>query len=61
MSATCWMGATEAEVAQACGDRLPAFHEWMAGQTMALCDVHGIIVYRRDLDRWLHGTGRIYG
>lgn len=60
MSATCWMGATETEVAQECGGRLLAFHEWMVGQTMALCDVHGVVIFRHDLERWLQGRQRIH-
>ena len=52
----CELGATSEELQALLGDRLTAFHDWMRGQTMALCPEHGVVIYRHDLKRFLAGS-----
>lgn len=56
----CEYGYTRSEIE----DRFPPgsdidkkFYEFMNGQTMMLCDDHGIIIYRSDVERFLTGKG----
>jgi len=51
----CEFGATSAELKGLLADRLPAFQDWMRGQTMGVCPEHGQVVYRSDLERFLAG------
>ena len=51
----CEFGATSAELQVLLGNRLPAFQDWMSGQTMGVCPEHGPVVYRSDLERFFAG------
>ena len=48
-SRACPYGLTGGELAEVLGDRLAEFHEWMVGQTVAVCDGrefnHGLSKY----------------
>lgn len=50
----CELGYTLEEVDALIGAHRAAWHQWAAsGLTMTLCPEHGIITYRRDVDRFL--------
>lgn len=54
MDPVCAIGYTQDEVTALVGDRAAAWHAWGAsGLTMTICPEHGIITYRRDVDRFL--------
>jgi hypothetical protein len=52
---SCELGYTQQDLASILADRVVEFDKWMFGQTVAICESHGSVVYSWDLGRFLEG------
>ena len=55
----CEYGYNSEQISEMMGDRLAEFRAWHRGQTGALCEGHGALVYRHDVERFLAGLPNV--
>ena len=55
----CEYGYSFEQLTEIMGQRLDQFTAWTRGQTGALCEGHGALVYRHDVERFLAGLPNV--